>query len=160
MPVHENFGGYPLLLWATRFQDYPSVLRLLELGADVRQTDDVGKGQTALMLAAQANSPEIVKALGECPMTEFEREDVDGNTALFHACDKLMYSDNDRAIIDYLMRHANLHHKNKKGETPFKKAEQEANFDIERWARQQMGMKVSERELTTTPNAPYFADMR
>lgn len=161
MPIHEPFGGYPLLLWATRFQDYGNVVRLLDLGADVRQTDNVGKGQTALMLAAQGQNAEIVKFLGEQPMVEFEREDVDGNTALFHACDKLVYNDNDRAIIDYLMRHGNVHHKNRKGETPFKKAEQEANFDVERWARQQMGIKVSERDIDiTTPNAPYFVDMR
>ncbi|NXI20106.1 RN5A ribonuclease, partial [Irena cyanogastra] len=66
--------------------DVPIVRFLLEHGVDVKSKDECGK--TALILAVEAESPELVTALLEKDEIDIDDADEEGNTALMVAVEK------------------------------------------------------------------------
>ncbi|NXB01717.1 RN5A ribonuclease, partial [Cnemophilus loriae] len=73
-----------------RYESAVSIVRfLLEHGVDVRSKDECGK--TALILAVEMESPELVTALLEKDEIDIDDADEDGNTALMVAVEKRDY---------------------------------------------------------------------
>ena len=124
LTVRENKQETPTELFKILSQQDCSLYSVIDLLEESAIEVKNEKGQTALMLAAQAGRCDLINVFLERGILLEEQDNV-GNTALHYAIDSEVYE----AVLG-LAHQAVINKANKKGETPLMRALQRKLYDI------------------------------